>query len=96
MVFGNHTSGHIWCLFFGLVCWIAHHTLGIGDVLHYVDDAFCATFSNDLSFYQPYDCLMPSSQAQFISLLDDIGIPHDNTKQQHGQVLKIIGFEVDI
>ena len=54
-VFGNRASGCIWCLFFGLVCWVAHHSLGIGDVLHYVDDAFCAAFNNDLSFYQPYN-----------------------------------------
>src|SRR5260221_108287 len=28
-VFGNHASGQLWCLFFGLVCWIRIHNFGI-------------------------------------------------------------------
>src|SRR5260370_26721442 len=94
-VFGNWASGHLWCLFFSLVCWITNHILNIGDILHYVNDAFCASFSNHFSFYQPYNRSMPTPQAQFLQLLDYIGPPHDDAKQQHGKVLKIIGFEVD-
>jgi hypothetical protein len=37
-VFGNHASGHLFCLFFGLVAWIAIHVLGLEDILHYIDD----------------------------------------------------------
>jgi hypothetical protein len=69
---------------------------GIADLLHYVDDAFSASFSPVLSFYAPYNRDMPASQAKFLQLLDLIGVPHEDSKQQHGVVLEIIGFEVDI
>ncbi len=95
-VFGNCTSGQCWCLFFGLVCWIMIHECKIGDILHYVNDAFSASFSHDLSLYQPYNCLMPTPQVKFLKLLDEIGLPHESAKQQHGCVLEIIGFEVDL
>src|SRR5260370_38711722 len=39
---------------------------------------------------------MPMPQAQFLELLNYIGFPHDDTKQQHGKVLEIIRFKVDI
>ena len=39
---------------------------------------------------------MPSPQAQFLELLDEIGLPHEDAKQLHGLVLEIIGFEVDL
>src|SRR5260370_41376202 len=84
-VFGNCASGCLWCLFFRLVCWITNHVLDIGDILHYVDDAFCSTFSDALSYYQPYNQSMPMPQARFLKLLDYIGLPNDDTKQQHGK-----------
>src|SRR6266436_5161572 len=95
-VFGNQASGCCWCLFFGLVCWIAIHECQIGDILHYVNDAFSVSFSHDLSLYQPYDHLMPTSQVDFLKLLDEVSLPHENAKQQHGAILEIIGFEVDL
>ena len=94
-VFGNQASGRLWCLFFGLVCWIAIHEFGIQGVLHYVDDAFKATFDNQLSFYHPYKHSIPHDQAQFLCLLDHIGVPHNDAKQVHGACLEIIGFIVD-
>src|SRR6266436_375840 len=95
-VFGNCASGHCWCLFFGLVCWIAIHECNIGNILHYVDDAFCTSFSHDCSLYQPYNCLMPTPQVKFLKLLDEISFLHENVKQQYGSTLEIIGFEVNL
>ncbi|SRR5260370_40351515 len=95
-VFGNHTSGCLWCLFFGLVCWIRIHECNINNLLHYVDDAFNASFSSDLTYYEPYKCSMPFDQAQFLNLLDEIGLPHEDGKQQHGEILDIIRFTVNL
>ncbi len=39
---------------------------------------------------------MPTAQVQFLKLLDEIGLPHENAKQLHRSVLEIIGFEVDL
>src|SRR5258708_482502 len=39
---------------------------------------------------------MPTAQVQFLKLLDEIGLPHEDAKQLHGSVLEIIGFEVDL
>ena len=95
-VFGNHASGRIWCIFFSLVCWVAIHKFGIADMLHYVDDAFNVAFTDEYTFYKPNNRLMPTAQARFLEVLDYIGLQHDNAKQVHGEVLDIIGFEVDL
>ena len=39
---------------------------------------------------------MPSDQAHFLQLLDKIGVPHEDTKQQFGRLLDIIGLTVDL
>ncbi|KAF8335918.1 uncharacterized protein EI90DRAFT_2834970, partial [Cantharellus anzutake] len=39
---------------------------------------------------------IPTPQAEFLRLLDIIGVPHEDHKQQYGEVLEIIGFEVDL
>src|SRR5258707_15058870 len=80
-VFGNRASGRLWCLFFGLVCWVGIHELGIEGLLHYVDDTFNVSFSDELSFYHPYQQLMPTDQMHFLLLLDQIGLPHNDKKQ---------------
>src|SRR5258705_5120046 len=49
-----------------------------------------------MALYQPYDHLMPTLQVDFLKLLDEIGLPHENAKQQHGAILEIIGFEVNL
>src|SRR5258708_36453257 len=36
-VFGNHASGRLCCLFFGLIFWAATHICRIDNMLHYVD-----------------------------------------------------------
>src|SRR5260370_37180452 len=39
---------------------------------------------------------MPTPQAQFLELLDYIGLPHEDTKQKYGEIVEIISFEVNI
>src|SRR5258707_2435983 len=95
-VFGNRASGHLWCLFFGLVCWIAIHECGVDGLLHYVDDAFNISFSDELSFYAPYGHLMPADQTHFLLLLDEIGVLHEDKKQLYGEPLEVIGLVVDV
>ncbi len=95
-VFGNRMSGHLWCLFFRLVCWVRIHERGIEGLLHYVDDAFNVSFHNELSFYTPYKRWMPTDQTCFLSLLDNIGIPHKDKKQLFGESLEIIRLVVDL
>ncbi len=95
-VFGNQASGWLWCLFFGLVCWAGIHEWGIKGLLHYVNDAFNVTFNDELTFYTPYKCFVPSDQAHFLSLLDLIRVPHKDKKQLHGVSLEIISLVVDL
>ena len=94
-VFGNHASGHLWCLFFGLLCWVGIHEVGINGLLHYMDNAFSASFNDRLTKYAPYDRWMPHNQAHFLSLLDEVGLPHEDKKQVYGRKLEIIGLLVD-
>ena len=94
-VFGNHASGRLWCLFFGLVCWVGIHEAGIDRLLHYVDNAFNVSFNNHLTRYAPYNWHMPDDQAQFLLLLNKVNLPHKDKKQVYGVQLEIIGLLVD-
>ncbi len=86
-IFRNCASGHLWCLFFGLMCWIAIHECGV---------TFNVSFSDELSFYTPYGHLMPADQTCFLLLLDEIGVPHEDKKQLYGESLEVIGLIVDV
>src|SRR5258708_3682598 len=77
------------------LCWVGIHEQGIQGLLHYVDDAFNVSFNEELSFYQPYQCLMPTDQTRFL-LLDQISLPHEDKKQVHGETLEIIGLTVSV
>ena len=59
-----------------------------------MDDFFGWSLANDLvSFHgRPRPC----RQVQLLSLWEDISCPFEDKKQDHGDVLKIIGFFVDI
>jgi len=78
------------------VCWVGIHEQGIQGLLHYVDDVFNVSFSDELSFYHPYQQLMPTNQMHFLLLLDQIGLPHDDKKQLYGASLEIIGLLVNV
>ncbi len=78
------------------MCWAGIHEWGIEGLLHYVDDAFNISFNDELTFYTPYKHRIPSDQARFLSLLDHIGVPHEDKKQLHGVTLEIIGLVVDL
>ena len=39
---------------------------------------------------------MPSEQVMILQLWDEIGLPHENSKQISGPVILCIGFEVDL
>jgi hypothetical protein len=93
--FGNRAGGWIWDSFMPLVNWIAGEVKGIRGVYGYVDDNFGWEFANKKRFYKPYKKHLPAKQARLLELWDELGIPHDESKQLHGPSLPIIGYEVD-
>ncbi|EIN08609.1 hypothetical protein PUNSTDRAFT_69000, partial [Punctularia strigosozonata HHB-11173 SS5] len=78
-----------------LVLWIAIKVRGIPDLLGYVDDIFSYDESENMRLYRPYGRRMPRNQKRLLELWDELGIPHEDRKQVHGPILKIIGYEVD-
>jgi hypothetical protein len=93
--FGNRAAGRIWYSFFCLVLWIAVFVNHIVDIFTYVDDSFSWDLACNTTFYAPYGKRLPSKQAKFLSLLDKVGVPHDERKQVSGSRLEIIGLMVD-
>ena len=97
-VFGNRASGRIWCLFLGVVLWVAIHAFAITGLLAYVDDTFSYDYDPKLYLYEgpDYSKWVPRKQRQLLRLWDLIGIKHEERKQEHGRQLTIIGFLVDL
>ena len=93
--FGNRGAGRVWYTFFSLVLWIAVFVILIADLFTYVDDSYSWEFAENLMYYPPYTKLLPTKQAKFLKLLDDLSIPHEQHKQVFGSALDIIGFTVD-
>ncbi|SJL14225.1 uncharacterized protein ARMOST_17681 [Armillaria ostoyae] len=93
--FGNRGAGRIWGTFFGLVLWIAIFIKMLTDIFCYVDDSFSWEFADKKTWYSPYHKLLPTKQALLLKLFDELGVPHEEEKQLYGDILTIIGFDVD-
>jgi hypothetical protein len=93
--FGGKSSGSLFVSFNSLVTWIGKNEYEIPDLGAYSDDSFGIEFSKNISFYEPYQRSMPSSQVTLLNMWDDLGIPHKDKKQVSGKILTIIGIEVD-
>jgi hypothetical protein len=79
-----------------LVLWIAITVKNIKDLLGYVDDNFSWDFKGNLLFYWLYNKSLPAKQTCLLQLWDELGISHKERKQEWGQILMVIGFEVDL
>jgi hypothetical protein len=95
-IWGGRAAGHIFCAFMGLVLWIAINVKQLEDLFCYVDDAFSWDFDGNLDLYEPYEVFLPEKQCALLQLWDELGIPHEQSKQLHGTCLHIIGFKVDV
>jgi hypothetical protein len=93
--FGGRGSCRSYTSFMGLVLWIAIFIKSITDLLGYIDDNFSFDVEGNVTWYQPYDCYLPSKQAKLLSLWDEINLPHERSKQEYGPTLRVIGFLVD-
>ncbi|KIO25641.1 hypothetical protein M407DRAFT_25018 [Tulasnella calospora MUT 4182] len=94
-IFGGRTLGTLWCLFFGIVIWIATLIFTIANLFHYVDNTFSHDDSKELEWYKPYQTHYPPKQIHLLHLFDKLGRPHEKWKQEFRPKLTIIGFEVD-
>src|ERR1700690_1562812 len=95
-IWGGRTARHIFCSFMGLVLWIAIKIKHLEDLFAYVDDAFSWDFEGNLDLYEPYQAFLPEKQCGLLLLWDELGIPHEQSKQVYGTSLRIIGFQVDV
>jgi hypothetical protein len=93
--FGSRAGGWVWASFISLVLWIAIKVKKIDDILGYVDDDFSWDFAENTRYYPRYRKDLPDKQARYLELWDELGIPHDEAKQESGSPLTIIGFDVD-
>ena len=79
----------------GLVLWIAIFVKFLEDLLGYIDDNFSFDEDGNVMWYEPYRCYFPTKQTKLLNLWDEIGVPHDRSKQEYAPVLRVIGFLVD-
>ena len=93
--FGGRGSCHDYTAFMGLVLWIAIFVKVITDLFGYIDDNFSFEEEGNVTWYAPYQCYYPTKQTKLLELWDEIGLPHEKSKQEYGPVLRIIGFMVD-
>jgi hypothetical protein len=96
MNFGNAGSPRGFLSFSGCTSWIAREIRGITDLYSYMDDFFSWDKKGRVAWYAPYNKFMPEKQVQLLLLWDELGIQHKEKKQLFGEVLVIIGFQLDI
>ena len=93
--FGGRGSCHDYTAFMGLVLWIAIFIKLLVDLFGYIDDNFRFDEEGNVIWYGPYQCYYPAKQTKLLLLWDEIGLPHEKSKQEYAPVLRIIGFMVD-
>ncbi|KIM19761.1 hypothetical protein M408DRAFT_334277 [Serendipita vermifera MAFF 305830] len=94
-VFGNAAMVRVFCAFFGAIIWVAINVCAIDGLFHYIDDANGYDDNPHLVFYEPYNTYYPEKQVRLLELWDELGIPHQKSKQVFGSALDIIGLRVD-
>jgi hypothetical protein len=94
LVFGNRASPRIWCAVSGLLCWLAVHKFDILGLHVYMDDFFGWDFEDHLIKF--WGRRWPPCQVQLLILWEYISCPFEDKKQDHGELLKIIRFWVDM
>ena len=93
--FGGKGSGSLFIAFNSLVTWIGKNVCRIPALGTYCDDSFGVELARNVTYYEPYSRIMPSSQVTLLKLWDRLGIPHKEKKQVFGSNLTIIGIDVD-
>ena len=94
--FGNCGAGGLWGTFMGIVLWITINVKHILDLLAYVDDTYSWEFANNILWYELYTFHFPAKQTCLLQLWDELGIPHECSKQLFGSWLTIVGLNVDV
>lgn len=94
--FGGHASGCIWIIFSSLVAWIAKNVKGIPHLSVYSDDFFAPELQESFIWYDKFQKFIPLAQKQLLDLWTELGILFKDKKQISGNILMIIGIEVDI
>jgi len=61
-----------------------------------VDNAFSFDPNENLEYYAPYRKWYPGKQVRLLELFDEVGIPHEERKQEFGKELTIIGLQVSL
>jgi hypothetical protein len=79
----------------GLVLWIAIFIKLIIDLFGYIDDNFRFDEEGNVMWYEPYQCYYPLKQTKLLLLWDEIGLPHEKSKQEYSPILRIIGFMIN-
>ena len=85
----------LWHAFMFLVIWIAVMKYLIQLLYIHVNDSFSVQMRGERLFYKQYHKYLPSNLTRLLQLWDFIGLPHEERKQVFGDVLPIIGFEVN-
>jgi hypothetical protein len=93
--FGGRGSCRDYTAFMGLVLWIAIFIKLLVDLFGYIDDNFGFDEEGNVIWYGPYQCYYPAKQTKLLLLWDEIGLPHEKSKQEYAPVLRIVGFMVD-
>ena len=93
--FGNRASQRLWVGFMALVTWIGMFVRDLAHLKLYTDDCFSFELASSTEYYAPYQKKLPKKQAQLLKLWDELGIPHEERKQDFGETLEILGFIVN-
>ena len=95
LCFGSRGSPHCYTVFMGCIVYICVEVERIGPIFAYMDDNFSFEEDGDVLWYEPYGQFLPTRQVRLLRVWDDIGIPHESSKQEYALTLHIIGFLVD-
>jgi hypothetical protein len=92
--FGGKGGYGIWSAFMSLVVWIGWNILMLRYFI-YVDDNFGFERAEAHMLHARLNRRLPMQQVRLLELWDEIGLPYESQKQEWGDTLRIIGFDVD-
>lgn len=88
--FGLRTAPAIFNLFAEALHWILQYATNWSEIEHYLDD-----FMLIVPLIQATPLFIATLRYQYIAVTDFLGVPRNDAKNQEGQVVPILGYEVD-
>ncbi|KAJ3567659.1 hypothetical protein NP233_g6222 [Leucocoprinus birnbaumii] len=95
--FSGRQSGDIFIGVNSCILWAAEHVRDVDNPSTYIDGHPGLNYEGEVELYHGYEIpkWLPRGKARLFAFWNDLGVPHEEEKQEHGPCLDYLGLHID-